>query len=728
MRQVPPWKNWEKRVTMNRYRTVKKLRRTAIVAGIATAGLFGSGEAKAISLDDIQLWTGSGTNEAALVIEWNAPLLFNNSTVPAPVANKTMVWGYRFNGMSTGAEMLQSIAASDPKLYVVANITNGIFITGIGYNLNGNGLTGLTDGTNTSYIIGGYSTNATADPDASVALNSGDLFWSGYIGPRWQVWTELGDAGGFASSPNRGASPYGDPDTGIQGQWESASDGLENLSLTNGSWIGFSVAAAGYDSDTNDPAYYVFNNDEQAPPSPDGTYVAYVCNTNDFAVEVVSTNGMDPRPQYNQPYAVLGRPTLEFIDALEDGTIHRTKIVDSPYWTDPNGSNVTFVVSTGGQITVKLGRKVYDDPNNPYGVDLIVFGNSYFMGTGYVNDQTDLDSYDLSTGIDGHSTTVSVSQDGTNWYAYDTVTTLFPQNAYLWDETNHSWTDEEMYPTKPLDPSVYSMDFSSQPSANELAPFINSAGGSGYNLSESGFPWIQYVRIQPGAGTYTVIDAIAAVNPVTVGDALDITPDDLTSGITNLVFQKPDDLSQTLISIDFDSVSDVAKISTVSLHEFSSFAPVIGIVSSAYQLQARPVTDANPVTLQADIGLRTGANYSGNGNDLRVFQWCGTNWISQPFAFNPTNDQVLLAGVTNFSAFVISQIVPPQLSIRPATNGFAFQFTPVPNCTQTLERSTNFITWIPITVVAPTNSEPVILQDTTAPAGRAFYRVHVIVP
>ena len=31
-----------------------------------------------------------------------------------------------------------------------------------------------------------------------------------------------------------------------------------------------------------------FNLNEQAPPSPDGTYFAYAVNTNDFAVQVVS--------------------------------------------------------------------------------------------------------------------------------------------------------------------------------------------------------------------------------------------------------------------------------------------------------------------------------------------------------------------------------------------------------------------------------------------------------
>jgi hypothetical protein len=101
---------------------------------LALAGLFLVSKSSAISLDDIELWTGSGTNRAALVIEWNSPVVFNNTTVPAPIANKTLVWGYRFNRMATGTQMLNPILAADPKLYVVADETYGTFIEAIGYS------------------------------------------------------------------------------------------------------------------------------------------------------------------------------------------------------------------------------------------------------------------------------------------------------------------------------------------------------------------------------------------------------------------------------------------------------------------------------------------------------------------------------------------------------------------------------------------------------------------
>ncbi len=105
----------------------------ALAAGMASLAMLAAGRAQAISLDDIPLWAGSGTNRAAVMIEWNVPEVFNNSTVPAPVASKTMVWGYRFNGTATGAQMLSAILAADPKLYVIE--TNSPAHPGDGHRL-----------------------------------------------------------------------------------------------------------------------------------------------------------------------------------------------------------------------------------------------------------------------------------------------------------------------------------------------------------------------------------------------------------------------------------------------------------------------------------------------------------------------------------------------------------------------------------------------------------------
>lgn len=700
---------------------MNKLHTTLALAGLALA----SG-VNAIPTNQIQLWTGCGTNHAAMVVEWNCPLVSNYSTVPAPIANKTMVWGYKFNGSATGTEMLDAILAADRRLYAIVDNTYGTFVEGIGYNLSGDGHYGVTDGTGTypaSAFVNGNLLNSAVNPDTAAPLNSGDLFWSGYFGPNWNVWNELNQTGGYSASPNRGTNQYASWDSvnyvWTHGQWESSYAGLDELYLQDGSWIGFSVAAAGYDTNAGDIATVDFTNAEQAPPSPDGTYVAYVCNTNDFATQIISTTNLYPNYPYNNAEAVLGHPTLRFVD---EGLVERTKIPEDPYNVAPDGSDVITEIRAGGEITIQMGRKVYHNPGNPYGTDFIVYGNSFFGG-GLISDETDLDNYDL-TSPNGHPTSVSVSQDGVNWYTYPTKSLLFPDDAYYWDEPSHSWTDQQMDPNKPLNPFIYTNNFNGLSCASALDQFIGAAGGTGFNLAASGLPWIQYVRVQPGAGTYTVIDAIAAVNPRVVGDALSIMPDNLAAGLTNLSFENPANDSETSISINFHSVSEIARVSTISLTEFSAYAPVPGYAQEAYQLQILPVSGTNPPIYLADVALNAGTNYSGDGSDLRLLQWAGRAWTQEAFTFNSTNNQVCLTSVTNLSAFVITKL-GAQLAIKPSGPGFNFTFTPFQNATYDLQRSTDLTNWASIGAVTSSNMQPLTLSDSAPPAAHAFYRLQL---
>lgn len=251
-----------------------------VSSALALASFLFAAKSSAVSFNDVQFWTGSGTNRAALVVEWNAPESFGGTTVPAPVANKSLVWGYRFNGAASGTQMLKAILAADSQLYVVVGLTFGTYVQGIGYNLAGDGGSGIRSANVTNFFTTNFVTNATVSVDAATPLNSGDLYWSGYYGPNWEVWTETGGAGGFLNSPDRGTNAYWtstDPlyaSSGFHGQWELAQFGLDGLALTNGSWVGFSVAAAAYDSDLSAP----YNAHKRAPAAPDASITTLIKN------------------------------------------------------------------------------------------------------------------------------------------------------------------------------------------------------------------------------------------------------------------------------------------------------------------------------------------------------------------------------------------------------------------------------------------------------------------
>ena len=183
---------------------------------------------------------------------------------------------------ASAAQMFIALLAADPRFYAVGNIDPqyGLGITGIGYHLGGGGDAGITDGITTNYFTTSrFLTNATVDIDAAAPLNPGDLYWGGWNGPNWENWTELGDAGGFFKCPDRGPDAYWtstDPDyasSGYHGQWDFAW-GLSSLQMTNGSWIGITVAAGPYDFALSAP----YNAHKHAPATPDPGLTALVKN------------------------------------------------------------------------------------------------------------------------------------------------------------------------------------------------------------------------------------------------------------------------------------------------------------------------------------------------------------------------------------------------------------------------------------------------------------------
>jgi len=156
-----------------------------------------SEEASAFTFSDIQNWTGTGSNEAALVIDWN------DGKTPEALA-----WGFRWDGTATGLQMLQAIDAADPRLSL-SYAYGGALVFSIGYDLNGNGGT-FSPGTP------GNETGSASDPSDHYQEGVFTKFW-GYM--------------------NSATNPYANG-----GSWAEASTGANNRNLTNGAWDGWSLS------------------------------------------------------------------------------------------------------------------------------------------------------------------------------------------------------------------------------------------------------------------------------------------------------------------------------------------------------------------------------------------------------------------------------------------------------------------------------------------------------
>ena len=105
--------------------------------------------AQTFSFSDIVNWTGSGSNEAAMLIDWNDG-----------TAHPALVWGYRWNGTATGEQMMQAIMASDPDLSVqiINDPEFGDYVNGIGFDgaggVGSHFESGFSDGSFWGYFLG----------------------------------------------------------------------------------------------------------------------------------------------------------------------------------------------------------------------------------------------------------------------------------------------------------------------------------------------------------------------------------------------------------------------------------------------------------------------------------------------------------------------------------------------------------------------------------------------
>jgi hypothetical protein len=167
----------------------------------------------------------------------------------------------------------------------------------------------------------------------------------------------------------------------------------------------------------------------------------------DFAAAVVDhSDSLDASGFYNDPEDLTGKPAQYCAGWPATATDH-ISIVE-PSWGD--GYITTF--NEGDWAILSFDHQVMDDAANPYGIDFIVYGNAFFVGNGYVADDTE-----LTTGT----------------------------------------------------------------SADAMALYDGSAGGTGFDLAESGYDWIQYIKFEGVAGICGgEVDAIADVAPVPVPGAV----------------------------------------------------------------------------------------------------------------------------------------------------------------------------------------------------------------
>jgi len=169
-----------------------------------------------MTFDDIDVWVGEGANRAALVIDWN--------NGPSELVR---VWGFRWDGQATGADMLEAICRADASLYAMGtvDISEGTAFGGFGYNVNGGDFGISRDGYAGSFSADGIMTvGSDSHFDGWGADDAGDVWESGWFTDGY--WAYFGTTGGAWNYPGAGAAARVLTDGAWDGwSWGSAANG-----------------------------------------------------------------------------------------------------------------------------------------------------------------------------------------------------------------------------------------------------------------------------------------------------------------------------------------------------------------------------------------------------------------------------------------------------------------------------------------------------------------------
>jgi len=226
-----------------------------------------------------------------------------------------------------------------------------------------------------------------------------------------------------------------------------------------------------------------------------------------FASTVIGSDRAGCDNDYDDANAVLGSPE-RLTAGWPSGTDYVT--VFNPSWgadTNTWGSDQVFSFAPGGFITVRFASPVVDDALNPFGLDLIVFGNAGLISADWP--PTTCTDPALLLGDGGGA--IEVSQDGSTWFAVSALAdALFPTAG--WADAAHTVPSDFL---RPVDPALTLADFDGLTETGVLALYGGSGGGVGIDLAPTGLSWIQYVRVtNTTVEGYVDIDAFADVAAV----------------------------------------------------------------------------------------------------------------------------------------------------------------------------------------------------------------------
>ena len=229
--------------------------------------------------------------------------------------------------------------------------------------------------------------------------------------------------------------------------------------------------------------------------------VATVASASPFASAWLDyVPGSGANPDFIDPAAALGSPTRFSTTAFGSYAV-------APF-QPAGGIGEVVTLGAGGSLTLRLGTTARDDAANPFGIDLLVFGNAFFFADDFNSPNP------TATALFSEGGTIELSADGLAW------TTVIGAAADGGLPTRGYADQAEPFPaapgtietdfTMPVDPSF---DPIGRTLAEINAAYGTSGGGLGIDLGAIGMSEASFIRFTNPLGSALTpeIDAVSVV-------------------------------------------------------------------------------------------------------------------------------------------------------------------------------------------------------------------------
>jgi|TARA_B100000959_G_C14945365_1_gene609630 hypothetical protein len=242
---------------------------------------------------------------------------------------------------------------------------------------------------------------------------------------------------------------------------------------------------------------------------PTTSLIVFALLTNPFADSVISYDaGTGATDGYTDPTAAIGEPTRFTGEGVWPSVVSQ---FNPPFMT-----NELVSIGIGGELVLSFNEPVLDDPTNPFGIDLIVFGN-----TGFIDGSWPSGVVDGMFSNDGGQ--LEVSTDGETWVLVEgiSVDDAWPTCGFvdsdIYDDIPGNETTNF---TLSIDPRLTLDHVNGQGFAALHNYYSTSGGGVPVDLASTGLASISFVRItaSPNAELSPEIDGVSDVAPQMPGD------------------------------------------------------------------------------------------------------------------------------------------------------------------------------------------------------------------